>query len=294
MRKNPWVVATLVVVVVVLIAVLRHQVTVYQERRGREARARELRDMSSGEVGIRRALFAAVQPVALRNCTLQRFGEANDGGYLMCANLLAAVESGYSYGISGYDQWGCDISTKLGVPLHQYDCFDTRQPACAGGKTVFHAECVAEAKAVADARVFDSLENQLVKNGDRGRQLVIKMDVEGAEWWSLLSTPDDVLRRIDQLTIEFHWIEDPAGGWVHDGRYLSLIQRLKEHFHVAHLHFNNHSCVPGLEPFPAWAYEVLFVSKRLAEAEPSAAAPDRRRLDAPNDPHAPDCQPSSR
>ncbi|HET9830979.1 MAG TPA: hypothetical protein VFP91_04700, partial [Vicinamibacterales bacterium] len=37
---------------------------------------------------IRRQLFAAVQPVRINNCELARFGAANDGGYLVCANLL--------------------------------------------------------------------------------------------------------------------------------------------------------------------------------------------------------------
>src|SRR5262245_7629246 len=60
----------------------------------------------------RQTLFQEIQPVALKNCDLQRFGEANDGGYLMCANLLDSVGSGYSYGISGYDGWGCDVSQR--------------------------------------------------------------------------------------------------------------------------------------------------------------------------------------
>src|SRR5580658_6748954 len=68
----------------------------------------------------RRAYFEMLQPVALTNCELERFGEPNDGGYLMCGNLLGRVQSGYSYGISGYDGWGCDISTKFRVTVHQY------------------------------------------------------------------------------------------------------------------------------------------------------------------------------
>src|SRR5438067_13137387 len=59
---------------------------------------------------VRRALFNELQPVRLANCELRRFGEANDGGYLLCGNLLHGVQSGYSYGISGYDGWGCQIS----------------------------------------------------------------------------------------------------------------------------------------------------------------------------------------
>jgi hypothetical protein len=32
----------------------------------------------------RRALFEMLEPVALTNCQLEKFGEAHDGGYLMC------------------------------------------------------------------------------------------------------------------------------------------------------------------------------------------------------------------
>jgi hypothetical protein len=38
-------------------------------------------------VAQRRAYFEMLQPVALTNCELERFGEPNDGGYLMCGNL---------------------------------------------------------------------------------------------------------------------------------------------------------------------------------------------------------------
>src|SRR6266542_6028618 len=32
---------------------------------------------------LREGILAELQPVALKNCTLKRFGNANDGGYLM-------------------------------------------------------------------------------------------------------------------------------------------------------------------------------------------------------------------
>lgn len=51
--------------------------------------------------GRRQALLEDLQPVALANCELKRFGESNDGGYLLCANLLKDVQAAYSYGISG-------------------------------------------------------------------------------------------------------------------------------------------------------------------------------------------------
>jgi hypothetical protein len=41
------------------------------------------------------------------------------------------------------------------------------------------------------------------------------------------------------------------------------VSRLRTFFHVAHLHFNNFSCAPVLEPLRATAFEALFVSKRI-------------------------------
>ena len=80
------------------------------------------------------------------------------------------------------------------------------------------------------------------------------MDVEGAEWDTFLRAPDAVLERIDQLSVEFHGASEE--------RYIAAVLKLKRFFYVANLHFNNYSCQPDLAPFPSWAYEVLFVSKR--------------------------------
>jgi len=239
-------------------------------------------EMRAGDPRIRQELFALVQPVALKNCTLERFGEDHDGGYLVCGNLLKDVQGAYSYGISGYDKWGCDASTKLGVKLHQYDCFDTRQPSCPGGDTVFHAECIGDAAKTEEGRRFDTLQNQLAKNGDAGKRLVVKMDVEGAEWDSLLHAPEATLDRIDQLAIEFHYI--------HEDRYVQTVQRLKQFFYVAHLHFNNWSCARGLDPFPGWAFEVLLVNKRIGVLDPGQPAPPLSALATRNRPFWPDCQ----
>ena len=102
------------------------------------------------------------------------------------------------------------------------------------------------------------------------------MDVEGAEWETFLQTPDAVLERIDQLSVEFHG----AG----EERYLAAVLKLKRFFYVANLHFNNYSCQQDIPPFPSWAYEVLFVNKRLGVPDPSGTVRGPHPLDAPNKP----------
>ena len=244
--------------------------------------ARPPRTLRTHEQQIKDHLFWSLQPVQLSNCQLKRFGEPNDGGYLLCGNLLSAVESGYSYGISNYDGWGCDVSKELRIPVHQYDCFDVRAPACPGGRTIFHPECVAATRQTIEGRPFDSIEHQIAANGDATSRLVVKMDVEGAEWDSILETPDAVLARIDQMAVEFHDVGDK--------RFVLAVAKLKESFHVAHLHFNNHSCDAALEPFSARAYEVLFVNKRIGVTDGSPAPAGPHPLDSANNPAVPDCQ----
>ena len=230
----------------------------------------------------RRALLAELQPIALRNCTLERIGSDNDGGYLMCGNLLENVQSAYSYGIGPADDWGCAISRRRGVPVHQYDCFDPGRPECPGGEPIFHDECVAPVTTVVESRAFDTFPRQIARNGDAGRTLVVKMDVEGAEVDALIATPDSTLARIDQLAAEFHGVDE---------RYLRLVRKLKQTFRVAHLHFNNQSCAYRYSPFPAWAYQVLFVNKRLAAPDPAAPKPMLPHpLDAPDFKIGKDCQ----
>ena len=220
--------------------------------------------------------------MTVRNCELQRFGEAHDGGYLLCGNLLGAVKAGYSYGISGYDGWGCDVSRRLHITVHQYDCFDLRRPSCPGGRTVFHGECVGTARSVEDGRPFDTLAGHFAKNGDETVPLVMKIDVEGAEWDSFLLAPDSVFERLDQLEVEFHHVDDR--------KFVVVIERLKAFFEIAHVHYNNFSCDPLMKPFPSWAFEVLLVNKRIARTDGSPAAAGPIPLDAPNNSNAADCQ----
>ena len=231
----------------------------------------------------RRQLFDELRPVPLAGCGMKRFGAPNDGGYLLCGDLLDEVEVAYSYGIAGRDSWGCDVSRQEDVTVHQYDCFDTRRPRCRGGSFVFHPECIGARKETIEGRPFDSLAGQIAANGDGGRKLLVKMDVEGAEWESLAAAPESVLKDVQQLTIEFHHVDEPE--------YLDVVRALKQHFHVAHIHFNNVSCKRGIEPFPAWAYEVLLVNKSIADVDEGAAPPTLPHpLDAPNSKRIRDCQ----
>jgi len=232
---------------------------------------------------LREAILAELQPVALKNCTFKRFGSANDGGYLMCENLIKPLDTAYSYGVGSNDDWGCEMSSRYHVPVQQYDCFDPARPTCDGGTFVFHNECVSDRTGYRGLRFFDTLENQIRKNGDTGRRLIIKMDIEGAEWDSLLATPDELLASIPQITMEMHGYDDP--------KIVEVLRKLNRNFYLVNLHFNNWSCTPRVAPLPAWAYQTHWVNKRIGVLDPAATIPaPMSPLNAPDSPTWPDCQ----
>ncbi len=232
---------------------------------------------------LREAILAELQPVVLKNCTLKRFGSANDGGYLMCENLIEPLDAAYSYGVGSNDDWGCELSRRYHVPVHQYDCFDPARPICDDGTFVFHNECVGNRSGYTGSHVFDTMENQIRKNGDTGRRLIIKMDIEGGEWDSLLAAPDELLASIPQITMEMHGFDDP--------KIVEVLRKLKRNFYLVNLHFNNWSCTPKAAPLPAWAYQTHWVNKRIGVLDIAAPFPaPMSSLNAPDSPTWPDCQ----
>jgi hypothetical protein len=232
---------------------------------------------------LRWMIAAELQPVALSNCTLTRVGSAGDGGYLMCDRLPNAIDSAYSYGVGHNDDWGCQVSRQFGVTVHQYDCFNPARPSCAGGTFLFHNECVAARAETSDGRLFDTLENQIRRNGDNGRRVFLKIDIEAAEWDAILATPDAVFAAIPQLAMELHGYNEP--------KILDALRKLKRHFYLVNLNYNNWSCTRRAWPVKAWAYQVLFVNKSLGTLDPSAPVPaPPSPLNALDAPQLPPCR----
>jgi len=240
------------------------------------------------KASLQNLLFQEIRPVTLENCEWERFGGKSDGGYLMCSNLMENAEILYSYGIGGGDGWACDVSKVTGLSVHQYDCFDLRRPACPGlpaEKFIFHEECVEGEKQTIEGRIYDTILSHLEQNGDSEKTLIIKMDVEGSEWETLMNTPDETLSRIDQLSLEFHDVDKNLF------QKLLLIRRLKNHFYIVNIHFNNHACAYDISPFPAWAFQAQLVNKRIGKiSEEDSGIFKPNPLNAPDTLAVPDCQ----
>jgi hypothetical protein len=112
---------------------------------------------------------------------------------------------------------------------------------------------------------------------------IIKMDIEGGEWDSLLAASDELLASIPQIAMELHGFDDP--------KIVKVLRKLKRNFYLVNLHFNNWSCTSKAVPLPAWAYQVLWVNKRIGVFDAGVPIPaPMSPLNAPDSPTWPDCQ----
>jgi hypothetical protein len=118
--------------------------------------------------------------------------------------------------------------------------------------------------------------------------MVLKLDVEGAEWAALAATPVGLLCRFEQVVIELH---DLHRFGEEDWRATAVagLGKLAQHFILHNVHGNNYAplaIVDGVLPVPD-VIEVSYIRSDLAERRPSSTL-FPSHLDVPNDPLRPE------
>ena len=119
------------------------------------------------------------------------------------------------------------MSTRTNTTVHQYDCIVDAQPKCEPPcSSIFHKECLSHFKLQGERYMkADTLKAHLRQNGHANATqgtLLLKADVEGAEWeiFSRLSLRD--LRKFHQVVMELH---DPCVfASRHDGKYVARLR----------------------------------------------------------------------
>jgi hypothetical protein len=217
----------------------------------------------------------------------QRFGEANDGGYLMCMDGLqkGSVGAAYSLGVEHHDKWSADVVSTLGITVNQFDC-TVEGSDCAGCK--FFKKCIVAADGQHPVpnhendgwSLMQALKETSQESAADG-SLLMKMDIESSEWPIFASEPPDVLRKFGELIVEFHGLQHE---WRHD-EYLKAMKHISAAgFKVAHLHGNNYQDMyqVGSSIIPK-VIEVTFIH---GAKRPDGCSTDQlyQSLDAANDP----------
>lgn len=177
------------------------------------------------------------------NEPLIHLGNKGDGGYVLPRSALSC-EVLYSYGIGDNISFETDWEKNTGRKSYLYDMTVDSPVLLPNMK--FFKEGISGQKQL----TTDNFLNHLVVNQDAATNILLKIDVEGAEYDWIAHTDMAVLAaRVYCLTIEFHWI----GGYKQ--QFVAAIEKLQESFDIVHLHGNNYNgLVEGAPDVPEMTF----------------------------------------
>ena len=138
------------------------------------------------------------------------------------------------------------------------------------------------------ASIADDLDRGIgAPTSDTPRDLLLKFDVEGAEWGILPDLDPDLLRRFRIITCELHGLTRLTAPDRYREVTAGLAALTRQHTSV-HLHVNNTSLLGWVKGVPVPSVvEVTFLrNDRAAFTDVPVRIPTD--LDAPNDPQRPD------
>jgi hypothetical protein len=163
---------------------------------------------------------------------LIRLGGNADGGYLI-PDDLDGIQYCFSPGVSDR----CEFESELANRNIRSFLADHSVASPPVSRPEFTFDC--KYIGAVNNEVFMTLSTWKDKylDGYSG-DLLLQMDIEGAEYEVILSTPVELLASFRILVLELHWLDrlfDPLGF----GIIKACCQKLLSHFYVVHAHPNN-------------------------------------------------------
>ncbi|HEV2695298.1 MAG TPA: FkbM family methyltransferase [Verrucomicrobiae bacterium] len=228
--------------------------------------------INPGNPGAGNFLKELIRPVVIKD-RLIRVGKEADGAYIIPERVLRQCDVCYSYGISDNIDFDRAYHQITGHPVQMYD-FSVTAPPNLPAPLIFHQEGLSAAKTA-------NCDNYLVHlraNGDEHKKVLLKIDVEGAEYdWLLQTDLAEVARTAICIVMEFHSLH--TQGQI----FLQCLEKLKTEYHIVHVHGNNYNgTVPGAPEVPQ-VPEITFVHKSAADfSGPVAVKYPLAGLDVPN------------
>lgn len=221
------------------------------------------------------AFFETVRPVHTGK-ELIRIGGEGDGGYLL-PDDFENIEACFSPGVADTATFE-EAMAERGIPSFLADYSVEQAPV---DNPLFEFE----KKFLGDVNdeVFIRLEDWVKAKAPKGGDLVLQMDIEGAEYEVILDTPDEILKRFRLIVVEFHTMHMLYTKNVFPFVF-QCFKKLARHFEVAHIHPNN--CCPV---YKCGEFEVPKVIELTFYREDRCVSSDKpldfpNKLDVPNVP----------
>ena len=164
-----------------------------------------------------------------------RVGKHNDGGYIMVDNFKNFGVA-YSFGVCDDISWDTDMANR-GYEIFMYDPTINAIPE-QNDKFHFFKEGIAGFEFKNHS--LNTLDYFIQKNGHtNNNDIILKMDVEGAEWSFLATVSSETLSKFDQMVFEFHDLIQAKDQSVMNAT-LACIKKISQTHSLVHLHANNY------------------------------------------------------
>jgi hypothetical protein len=190
-------------------------------------------------------------------------GSDSDGGYLI-PNDLKDIQACFSPGVDKIASFEADL-LRFGIPSHLADLSVDEVP-----QGVQAASFLKKFVGANNSEEFITLESWIKENYEieKSGDFILQMDIEGAEYQTILSTPDYILNKFRIIVIEIHDIET----WAQQ-HFLNIVEavvdKLLNNFIVVHNHPNNAMGIVNLNGFnsPRLMEITLIRKDRVARQE---------------------------
>jgi hypothetical protein len=209
--------------------------------------------------------LALLTPYDIPSIGKRRIGRRSDGGYVMFDDfdLVGPV---YSFGIGHHASFEEDFA-KRGKDVFMFD-------HTVEGPPVFHpnSHFFRHGLSAVDSpneQVF-SLQHHLERLGHANRSdMVLKIDIEGAEWRVLADVSEQVLGNFRQIVLEIHDLRRLTDA-NYRGLFVAALSKLNRSFTLGHVHGNNYARLTIVDGFVcADVIELSYLRSDIAETTSS-------------------------
>jgi len=167
---------------------------------------------------------------------LARIGGNTDGAYLV-PDDLESIDACFSPGVGDLVAFEQELAQKFQIPSYLCDASIGKAPD--GLREGFHDFTPLWLGG------FDGDDTQTLDTWVMGsrhkdsKDLLLQMDIEGAEFSCLLAASDSILSRFRIALVEFHGLERIRSSRFLNTRLLPVLHKLNRHFDCVHVHPNN-------------------------------------------------------
>jgi hypothetical protein len=166
--------------------------------------------------------------------SLIRVGGPGDGGYLI-PDDLSEIRELFSPGSNRLSNFEKEAAERWQIKSYICDSIEEK-PSYLSTFQDFTAAWVGP---YTDGEKLISLEHWVAEKSQSSGDLILQMDIEGAEFQTLIAASTKLMKRFRIIVIELHFLEALKNRWAFEQIYSPFFDKMLSIFDVVHAHPNN-------------------------------------------------------